>query len=31
MEKIREQKELDLKKEFNEDAHKKKKIDKSGL
>jgi len=31
MEKIREQKELDLKKEFNEDANKKKKIDKSGL
>jgi hypothetical protein len=31
MKKIRDQKELDLKKEFNEDANKKKKIDKSGL
>ena len=31
MKKIREQKELDLKKEFNDDANKGKKIDKSGL
>jgi hypothetical protein len=31
MKKIRDQKELDLKKEFNDDANKEKKIDKSGL